>query len=92
MTVRVACCQVPLNIGDIAGNGVATTAAIEQAVRDGAQLIVLPELASSGYVFADRSELVSLAETRDGPSITAWANLATALGVTIVAGTEAICM
>jgi predicted amidohydrolase len=86
MTIRVACCQVPLNIGDIAGNGVATTAAIEQAVRDGAQLIVLPELASSGYVFADRSELVSLAETRDGPSITAWANLATALGVTIVAG------
>jgi predicted amidohydrolase len=86
MTIRVACCQVPLHIGDITGNGVATTTAIEQAASAGAQLIVLPELASSGYVFADRAELVSLAETRDGPSITEWANLATALGVTIVAG------
>jgi 5-aminopentanamidase len=86
MTIRVACCQVPLHVGDTTGNSVATTTAIEQAARAGAQLIVLPELASSGYVFADRSELVSLAETRDGPSITEWANLATALGVTIVAG------
>jgi predicted amidohydrolase len=86
MTIRVACCQVPLHVGDTTGNRVATTTAIEQAALAGAQLIVLPELASSGYVFADRSELVSLAEPRDGPSITAWANLATALGVTIVAG------
>jgi 5-aminopentanamidase len=86
MTTRVACCQVPLHIGDTAGNRVTTTAAIEQAARDGAQVVVLPELASSGYVFADRAELVSLAETRDGPAVTAWANLATALGVTIVAG------
>jgi 5-aminopentanamidase len=86
MTTRVACCQVPLHVGDTTGNRVATTTAIEQAALAGAQLIVLPELASSGYVFADRAELVSLAETRDGPSISEWANLATALGVTIVAG------
>jgi 5-aminopentanamidase len=86
MTIRVACCQVPLHVGDTTGNRVATTSAIEQAAGAGAQLVVLPELASSGYVFADRSELVSLAETRDGASITAWANLASALGVTIVAG------
>ncbi|MDT5082788.1 MAG: 5-aminopentanamidase [Mycobacterium sp.] len=86
MTIRVACCQVPLHVGDTTGNRVTTTSAIEQAALAGAQVIVLPELASSGYVFADRSELASLAEPRDGPSITAWANLATALGVTIVAG------
>ena len=47
---------------------------------------MLPELASSGYVFADRAELSSLAETRDGPAITEWANLAEAFGLTIVAG------
>ena len=86
MTTRVTCCQVPLHIGDTDGNRVAARTAIEQAAGDGAQLVVLPELASSGYVFADRSELVSLAEPRDGPSITEWANLATAFGVTIVAG------
>lgn len=86
MTTRVTCCQVPLHIGDTDGNRVAARTAIEQAAGDGAQLVLLPELASSGYVFADRSELVSLAEPRDGPSITEWANLATAFGVTIVAG------
>jgi predicted amidohydrolase len=86
MTTRATCCQLPLHIGDTDGNRVAARTAIEQAAGDGAQIVVLPELASSGYVFADRSELVSLAERRDGPSVTEWANLATAFGVTIVAG------
>jgi predicted amidohydrolase len=86
MTTRATCCQLPLHIGDADGNRAAARTAIEEAAGDGAQIVVLPELASSGYVFADRSELVSLAEPRDGPSVTEWANLATAFGVTIVAG------
>ena len=83
---RVTCCQIPLAIGDTAGNQTTSRAAIEDAARDGAQIVVLPELASSGYVFADRAELESLAETRDGPAITEWANLAEAFDLTIVAG------
>jgi len=75
-----------LSIGDTAGNRTAARIAVEQAARDGAQLVVLPELASSGYVFADRAELATLAETRDGPAIADWANLAEAFGLTIVAG------
>lgn len=86
MTTRVACAQVPLSIGDITGNLTTCRLAIESAARDGAQIVVLPELASSGYVFADRAELSSLAETRDGPAISEWANLADAFGLTIVAG------
>ena len=86
MTTRVACAQIPLSIGDTAGNRTTARAAIEAAARDGAQIVVLPELASSGYVFADRAELSSLAETRDGPAIAEWANLAEALGIIIVAG------
>ncbi|MDX1892990.1 nitrilase-related carbon-nitrogen hydrolase [Mycolicibacterium sp. 050158] len=86
MTTRVACCQIPVRIGDTTGNLTTAREAIEDAARDGAQIIVLPELASSGYVFADRTELESLAETRDGPAITEWANLAEAFGLTIVAG------
>ena len=86
MTTRVVCVQVPLSLGDTAGNRATCRAAIEAAVRDGAQIVVLPELASSGYVFADRSELSSLAETRDGPAISEWANLANTFGLTIVAG------
>jgi predicted amidohydrolase len=86
MTTRVTCCQIPLAIGDTTGNRTTARTAIEEAAREGAQIVVLPELASSGYVFADRGELVSLAETRDGPAITDWANLAEAFGLTIVAG------
>jgi predicted amidohydrolase len=86
MTTRVTCCQIPLAIGDTTGNQATARTAIEEAARDGAQIVVLPELASSGYVFADRAELESLAETRDGPAITDWANLAEAFDLTIVAG------
>jgi predicted amidohydrolase len=86
MSTRVTCCQIPLAIGDTTGNQATATAAVEAAARDGAQVVVLPELASSGYVFADRAELASLAETRDGPAITAWANLAESFDLTIVAG------
>jgi 5-aminopentanamidase len=86
MTARVACAQIPLSIGDTAGNRTTCRAAIESAANDGAQIVVLPELASSGYVFADRDELSSFAETRDGPAIADWANLAAAFGLTIVGG------
>jgi predicted amidohydrolase len=83
---RVTCCQIPIRIGDTTGNLATARAAVEQAARDGAQIVLLPELTSSGYVFADRAELASLAETRDGPAVTEWANLAEAFGLTIVAG------
>jgi predicted amidohydrolase len=86
MPTRVTCCQISLTIGDTTGNRTTARTAIEAAARDGAQIVVLPELAASGYVFADRAELESLAETRDGPAITEWANLAEAFDLTIVGG------
>jgi predicted amidohydrolase len=86
MTTRVTCCQIPLRIGDTTGNRTTAAAAVEAAAAGGAQIVLLPELASSGYMFADRAELASLAEPRDGPAITEWANLAEAFGLTIVAG------
>ena len=86
MPTRVTCCQISLSIGDTTGNRTTARTAIEAAARDGAQIVVLPELATSGYVFADRAELASLAETRDGPAITEWANLAEAFDLTIVGG------
>ena len=86
MTTRVACAPVPLSIGDAAGNRTNCRTAVESAARDGAQIVVLPELASSGYVFADRDELSSAAETRDGATIAEWADLASAFGLTIVGG------
>lgn len=48
--------------------------------------MVLPELASSGYVFADRAELATLAEERDGPTVAEWADLAAEHRLVIVGG------
>ncbi len=55
--------------------------------RRAGRLIVLPELASTGYVFESDAEAAALAEpVPDGPTTRAWAALAAELGVHIVAG------
>jgi predicted amidohydrolase len=47
--LRVAVAQLDLVVGDREGNRPATVAAIEDAAAQGAGLVVLPELAASGY-------------------------------------------
>lgn len=85
--VRVACCQIEPAVGAKAVNLEKTAAWIERAAREGARIVVLPELASSGYVFESRAEAASLADAyADGESTTLWARLAADLGVHIVAG------
>ncbi|MEV5650492.1 nitrilase family protein [Nocardia sp. NPDC052254] len=61
-------------------------AAAETAAADGANLIVLPELSSSGYSFADRAEAFAHAEPIDGPFIDAWCEFASRRSVYIVVG------
>ena len=86
-TVKVACVQMHPRVGDKPGNVAASLASIERAAEAGAQLIVLPELANSGYVFATREEAFSLAEeVPAGPTCQAWMAAAERLGVTLVAG------
>jgi predicted amidohydrolase len=83
MTV-VAAAQVALSIGDVAGNREACLDAVAAAANGGAQLVVLPELSDTGYVFADRGEAAALADleaTRQG-----WINVARATGVVVVGG------
>ncbi len=85
-SVRVACAQLALDVERPQDNLRATVEAIAAAARDGAQVVVLPELASSGYVFADVEEVSGAAEDRSGPSVTAWADAAAAHGVVVVGG------
>ena len=48
-----------------------------QAVNNGANLIVLPELANTGYLFCNRQEAFEHAEpVPDGPSTRAWMDFA----------------
>ena len=66
-TVRVAAAQMGSRLGQTPANLDRATPLVEKAAREGAQLIVLPELAASGY---SMSKLVwDAAETREGPTI-----------------------
>ncbi|MCS4061775.1 nitrilase-related carbon-nitrogen hydrolase [Pseudomonas putida] len=58
-----------------------------RAAREGANLIVLPELANTGYTFNSRAEAYAHAETlHDGPSLKAWADFAREYQVYLAAG------
>ena len=82
----VACCQLAPKIGDLAHNRTLTERAIRQAAFQGAQIVVLPELVQSGYLFADRDEALGLAETVDGLTLQLWQALARELNLVIVGG------
>lgn len=84
--VRVACCQIPVMVGDPLGNRVSARAAIQAAADAGARIIVLPELANVGYMFDNRAQLQAAAETADGPSVREWELLARERDLVIVAG------
>lgn len=72
--------------GDVDGNRARVADAVENAARDGADLVVLPELCTTGYAFADESEAVELGEPADGPTLEQWRALAAAHRVAIVGG------
>lgn len=84
--IVVACCQLSLAVGDADGNRAKVRSAISDAARAGARVVVLPELANTGYMFADIDELRAAAEPLNGPTITEWANLAAQYGLIIVGG------
>lgn len=85
-TTIVACCQVPLSVDNPKGNSARLTDAIVSAAGQGAQVIVLPELANSGYMFNSFEELQAAAEPLDGPTVLGWIKLAAELNVIIVGG------
>ncbi len=82
----VAACQLWIDIEDPDGNRRRVVAAVEDAVARGAELVVLPELVISGYVFADLAEAVARSEPVDGPTVTLLAELSARHGIVLVAG------
>ena len=84
--VRVACCQVSLLVGDTLGNRARLRSAIVAAADAGARIVVLPELANTGYMFEDLAELRAVAEPADGASVKDWELLARERDLVIVAG------
>jgi len=52
-TVKVAAVQCSSNLGDVAGNRAKLTKLIEEAAKNGAKIVVLPEAAVTGYLSQD---------------------------------------
>jgi predicted amidohydrolase len=84
--VVVACCQLAPRIGEPDANRSLAHDAIADAADRGAQVVVLPELINSGYVFEGPDEALGLAEPLDGPTVSDWAALASDRELVVVGG------
>jgi predicted amidohydrolase len=56
--VKVAVAQAHLEVGDVPANISETLRLIDLAAKQNAQIVVLPELANSGYVYKNKQELI----------------------------------
>jgi predicted amidohydrolase len=87
MMTKIAVGQVQPVFGDVPHNIALTLAVIERAAASGAQVVVLPELVSSGYMMSSRDEAYALAEVAGaGPATEAWKKAAQEHDVIVVAG------
>ncbi len=84
--LSAAACQYAPAVGDLPGNRILAERWIRRAAAEGARLIVLPELAASGYTFRSREEAAASSEGRDGPTVSGWVELCRELDVYLVAG------
>jgi len=83
--VRVASCQIAPDVERPEQNAELALGAIGAAIDAGAQIVVLPELVNSGYVFESLEEARATATTPDGELLAGWAREA-ARGDAVVVG------
>jgi 5-aminopentanamidase len=86
LEIRIACQQLPVEVGQLERNRALTREAVREAVSAGARLIVLPELSNSGYVFESPEEARACAEPPDGASLRAWSEEAERGDAVVVGG------
>jgi len=84
MPFTAALCQYATVLGDREQNLALSLAWLDRAGRAGAQLVVLPELITTGYSLGDR--FLDLAEPVPGPTTESWGQKARRYGFTLVAG------
>lgn len=69
-TYRVAAVQMEPKLGDVAGNRAAILGLLKQAIDGGADLVVFPECALTGYGFDSREAALAVAEPiPSGPNL-----------------------
>ncbi len=84
--LKIAVCQLPLDIENPEENINLAKLAIQEAASQGAKLVVLPELTNSGCIFENIAELEERATTLNGQILERWIALAKQLDVVLVAG------
>src|SRR5437868_6513291 len=84
--MQVAVAQFDPQLGEKERNLAACIARMEEAAAAGAQLLVLPECALPGYMFASGDEALPFAEEIPGPSTEALERECARLGLYVVCG------
>ena len=86
-SVKVACAQIEPQIGERSYNLATIEAWTRRAAEWEANIVVFPELASSGYVFESKEEAYSLSESAgDGPTVNRLREISRELDIMIVCG------
>jgi len=70
---QIACQQIAPVLGDLEHNRALAYDAIDEALTAGAEVVVLPELITSGYMFTSRAEAAEVAIDRDHEILREWA-------------------
>ena len=86
LDINVAIAQLELLPGDLDGNRDRIVDAIESATGRDADVVVLPELAASGYRFTGWGEALRAAQSIPGPATRDWQELAARHSCHIVGG------
>ncbi|MHB8694959.1 MAG: nitrilase-related carbon-nitrogen hydrolase [Solirubrobacteraceae bacterium] len=84
--VRIACQQLAPVIGDLEANRALCRAAIDEAVQSGAEVVVLPELITSGYMLESKQEAAAVAIAQDHEILREWAEQAARADIVLAAG------
>jgi len=83
---RIACQQLAPVIGDLAANREIARDAIREAVDSGADVVVLPELITSGYMFESPQEAAGMAIDAGHEILVEWAAEAASADIVLAGG------
>ena len=84
--MHVACCQIAPDVLSPGRSVEIAREALATAIDDGAQIVVLPELVNSGYVFESVEEARAAATTADGDVLAGWATEAARNDALVIGG------
>jgi len=85
--MKIALAQIDVAFGDVDANLLTVEEQTEAAARSGAELVVFPECALTGYAFESEADARRAAVAVPGPEIEFLARLCATMGVHLVVGT-----